>query len=322
VNKPGIALASAAVALAAASVYLLARVEPEHGRPVAHAPPREVVASPAPVPVAAHVADAAPAAEPNGAHVQPDEPPTQVDHATRQRRQASEYLARLDDPAQRQATRERALDEARRSTAGLDAKLGLTAEQYERLIELLADQDLEKRVSAARCIVNPACVEPAPDSALFSSRDQAIRDIVGDEGLRELRAFRSAEPERRVVGALQSRLENRAVLTPMQSDDLARALSDESRRQLREMYQRQQRGKAFGPPDGPTLVYADDSPTADLALQSGEASVQAIRDSAATMLTGEQLITFNRMYDELLISFRDFIRTRYTPRPADGDRTP
>ena len=170
---------------------------------------------------------------------------------------------------------------------------------------------MDKRVASARCIVDPACVVPVLDPAVSAARGKAVRALIGDQGLRELRASRALWVERELVHGLQANLANDTPLTEMQADDFTRTMFEEGHRQDVEMQQRQQRSQLFGLREGAVLRYADDSPTAELALQSGEESIQAMRDRAATMLAGEQLAAFNRMYDDLLIAFRRHIRNKY-----------
>ncbi len=321
-------LALIAATLGAGAAYLRQQVRAQPERAAQLAPPAFAghTQPAAPVPLAAPARAAASAtSRPQPLEAPPERAvlPTDQDHQGRQRRQAADYLLRHGDPAGRAALRELALDSARRSTADLARRLDLTPGQYDRLVQLIADQDLDQRLATARCAADPACVSPAPDSAVFSARDQEIRDIIGDDGLRELRAdLHAGGRERRIVDGLQARLAGGAALTVTQAADLTRALFDENRRQQRELYQRQQHGQAFRLADGTSLTYADDAPSPELALRSGEMSVQATRDRAATVLTGEQLAAFNRMHDDLLVAFRAFIRDEYAPRAPDADHTP
>ena len=66
----------------------------------------------------------------------------------------------------------------------------------------------------------------------------------------------------------------------------------------------------FSSGDGASLLYTDRAESRELMLQSGEAYVQALRDRAATQLSGEQLAVLNEMYDDLLIEFRRHLRRK------------
>ncbi len=328
------ALALAAAALAGAAAYLLYRVDAERARATqlaATAADREAAARPGGAPsgaaprAAAIPENAASTAALPEAAVPADRPPgmpTDEDHQARQRRSAAEFLRRYADPAARAEMRESELDAARRSMAGLEPELNLTAEQFERLVVLIADRDESKRIAAARCVVNPACLSPVFDTDLFGSVDQDIRDIIGDENMGALKGFRAAAAQRHAVSGLQSSLAGGQALSNAQADDLAHGLYDESLRQRREMYQRQQRQRGFSAANGAELMYAYNAPTPEIALQTAETYVQAMRDRAATQLQGEQLSAFNRMYDELLIEFRRFLRHQTEQPPQDQDHTP
>jgi hypothetical protein len=321
-NKP-VVLALLAAGIGGIGVYLLLRAHPDRMHAAVGtqaAPPRPSAGTldAGAVPASAGGTPGThPAATPA---VQPTEPRfgSADDHRARQRRLAEEFLERYADPAQRAQLRETTLDEVRRSTAGFEQRYGLTPEQYEKLVELLADEAIEQRLTAARCITDAGCITSVFNDAVFGARDQDIRDILGDEGFKELRAFRAAETDRDVVGGLQARLAPELALTPAQADSLTHALHDERLRLRRESYSRQEHleGWALAGGAAPRLEYADNLATPELMYQSGERYVQAMRDRAATMLTGEQLVAFNRMQDELLVSFRRRLRLGDLAAPA------
>lgn len=332
-NKTIVSLAATAAVLAAGAVYLSLQVDAARARTTMRSAPSPATSVPsqASEPRLAPVVNAMPVAvgaSSTDSRTQRGPASTNEDRSTRQRRQAAEYLRRLEDQAGRAGARTMALEAARRYSAGLERRANLTSDQYERLVQLLADQEMDKRLKQAKCMVNPACVDRTPDQAsawaaqYASRRDQAIRDIIGDEGLRELRNGRVTEIERRIVAGLQSRLPSTAGLTTEQAEGLTRALVEENHLQQRQLAERDQHWSYYSLRDGPTLHYDNDAPTAELALQSGEASAQAMRERGATVLTGDQLMAYNRMYDDLLIEFRRHIRFKYQSSARNGGRAP
>jgi hypothetical protein len=324
-DKPIVVLALAAIALAGAGAYLLERIDSERAplpaspagpASIAGSGPGDAPESPARVPglSAAPAAPATPASPTDSSRVDtraPGAAPAE-DPRARQRRQAAEYLAQYDDPDRRVALREGELAGVRRSTAGAAERFKLTPAQYETLVQLITEQTMERRVATARCVADPLCLKPPSNSDAHQALDRQIRDLIGDGGLRELSNFSRAERERRAVDSLRSRLSGGNALSQAQADELTAALFDESRQQDRAM--RDQHRMGFSTGEGLSLLYTDRATSMELMLQSGEAYVQAMRDRAATQLSGEQLAMLNEMYDDLLIEFRRHLR-RKAARP-------
>ena len=333
-KKPIVALVIATAALGSIAAYLLHSLDAERAQVAQREKPADgvvelpgltlhtrtttSVATPGASPGAAPTARAMQAARENRhPAISSDE-----DHATRQRKQAAEYLRRHDDPVEGAELRQQELDRVRRSLAGIEQKLGLDPEKFERLVRLVAEGETEKRVASARCIGDPLCLRTAMSTPFFSERDQQIRDIVGDEHMKDLRSFRNAEQERKLVDTLQKQMPATLALSESQAGDLALAIFDERQKQQHEMQVRQQRVRGYGLGNGFSLFYAANATTAEAALQSGEQYVQAMRDRAATVLQGDQLAAFNRNQDDLLIGFRRFVNEQIAPLVSASDGTP
>lgn len=316
-DKPVVVLTLAAIALAGTGAYLLRRIDAERA-PTPALAAESLASSPVSGTADAPTGGIAPAPGPATSPANPAEgsrtdlraPPAAPaeDQRARQRRQAAEYLARYDDPKQRAALREEELMAVRRSMAGAAQPFKLTPEQYATLLELLTDQSMERRVVTARCVTDPACVKAPANTEAYAALDRQIRDLIGDDDTRALRNFSRAKMERRAVDGLQARLSADNALSQAQADGLAVALFDEGRRQDRAL--RDQHRVGFSTGDGPSLVYASRAGSMELMLQSGEAHVQALRDRAATQISGEQLAVLNEMYDDLLIEFRRHLRRK------------
>ena len=321
-NKPVVVLTLTAIALAGAGAYLLRRIDAERARTPAMAelPAVPALSDPAAAPPVSQDATSGNAAAPAAANAATETPRADArlpaaappeDRRARNRRQAAEYLERYQDPAQRAALRKDEVTAARRSTAGAAERLKLAPEQYEKLVQLLADMSFERRVAAARCLVDWSCVSPTKTEA-YVTLDRQVGELIGESGRNELRKLGRTDMERRAVNSLQSRLSAIDALSPEQADQLAAALLDEERRLDRAM--RDQHRIGFASSDGPSLSYTDRAESLELMLQSGEAHVQALRDRAATQLSGAQLAALDEMYDDLLIEFRRHLRIKAAGR--------
>lgn len=219
------------------------------------------------------------------------------------RGQAVDFLAKYDSPEGRARLREQQIERARSSLEGFEKDHDLPPGTWQKLVEELADRELEKRALISRCALDPACVTPSGLSELTASRKQALQELLGEEGYDEMQKWAMTEPARRSVKGLSTRLPSTAPLSSAQSSALVTALTAERDAAMRDFANEGTRVKGFSNVDRMTLFYADALPP-EGRMASAEAYVQRTRARAATVLAGDQLITFNQMQDELLHDFR------------------
>ncbi|HYJ41372.1 MAG TPA: hypothetical protein VEW08_11310 [Steroidobacteraceae bacterium] len=218
------------------------------------------------------------------------------------RAQATDFLGKYDSPGGRARLRDQQIERTRALLEGFDKDRNLAPGAWQKLIEEVADTELEKRAVISRCALDPACVTPAL-SELLASRKQALQELLGDEGLDEMKNWAMTEPARRSVKGLSARLPSTAPLSSAQSSALVAALTAEREAAMRDFANEGTHIKGFSNVDRMSLFYADALP-AEGRMASAEAYVQRTRARAATVLAGEQLITFNQLQDDLLHDFR------------------
>jgi hypothetical protein len=219
------------------------------------------------------------------------------------REQAADFLGKYDSPEGRAKLREQQIERARASLAGFEKDRNLAPGTFQKIIEAVADTELEKRAMVSRCALDPACVTPPGLSELLASRKQTLQELLGEEDYDEMQKWAMTEPARRSVSGLSARLPSTAPLSSAQSSALVTALTAERDAAMRDFANEGTHIKGFSNADRMSLFYADALP-AEGRMASAEAYVQRTRARAATVLAGEQLITFNQLQDELLLDFR------------------
>lgn len=324
-NKLVVVLAATTVAGAAAALYyrqalIEARADSATKAAPAPAPVSRTVAaaaaaSPAPATASAPMsgtASPAKADSPPPATAAPGIPPPVLvsdDRKSRNQRQASEFLKRYDDPSRRGELRAQALDRTRQIFAEYAKQRNLDADQFDKLMAVLTDQELERRAAQARCQVRPDCDKPGDDyKELLARQKQTLIDMVGEDGFRELWAWGASQTDRRMADAFAKRLPDTVPWSSEQSAALASVLKEGRDAAMREMYSQRQHFKGFGNQEGVSVMYADELPTLEARLASANAFAQRMRDQAATVLSGEQLKVFNQMQEEVLLDLARFLR--------------
>lgn len=168
------------------------------------------------------------------AEVQPAAPPAMTygdeRYMQQQRRISAAFLRRYEDPTQRP---EMLADEkavVRRSTRGLAEAAGLSGEELDRLVDLLAEQRLERILADHRCRVDPSC-----DGLTYRFHDAEqhvaeVAALLGPEKHQKYRQFRLASTERSIVDQLRLRLVDGDALGSSDAERLISALWEERER--------------------------------------------------------------------------------------------
>jgi hypothetical protein len=225
--------------------------------------------------------------------------------SARNREQAEEFLRRYDNPQTRAKLLEDQVELHRSIYKPLRSELDIDAERFDRLIELFANRQLDRRVGIARCLTDTFCVRPELGDG--TQRRQAVVDLIGEENTVKLERYGRDQSRTGEFAKLQARLGPRLALSPQQLDELASALYDERIRTGREIESHGHETGTIATSYG-IIVYARDTKTLDERMASAAASIDRMRDRAGTLLNGEQLAVFNQMQDDALLVFRPFAR--------------
>jgi len=225
--------------------------------------------------------------------------------SARNREQAEEFLRHYDNPETRAKLLAGQVETHRSIYSGLRSELDIDAERFDRLIDLFANHQLDRRVRMARCLTDILCVRP--DLVDGAQWRQAIVDLIGEENTVKLEKYGRDRSRSGEFATLQARLGPQLALSPHQLDELSNALHDETNRTRREIESHGHESGAFATRYG-IIVYARDTKTLDARMASAAASIERTRDRAGTLLHGEQLTVFNQMQDDALVVFRPYAR--------------
>jgi hypothetical protein len=223
----------------------------------------------------------------------------------RNKQQAEEFLRLYDDPETRAKLLQDQLEAQRRSHSGLRSLLEIDTEHFDRLINLFAEQEIDRRARIARCLLDVFCLRP--DLVSGAERRQAVVDVIGEENTVKMEQFRSDQSRSSQFGVFQARLGPRLELSPQQLDELSSALHEAQMRARQEFESHGHEYRNFATSYG-VIVYAADTKTVDERMASAAASVDLMRDRAGALLNSEQLEVFNQMQDDSLLVFRPFVR--------------
>jgi hypothetical protein len=220
---------------------------------------------------------------------------------------ARSFLAQMADPqARADLIAERKLS-ARHTYPMLDRVLGLSAEEYARVLELFALQQLEVQEQHSRCIVEPSCELQA---LRLDDREhqQQLSALLGGERLQRFETYKNSLGERESVTQLRTRLADSQRLSDENAEELIRALAEERAALSRELAQRGEGTNVFS--IGAGMLVTSTEGSLETQLAAAEQYSQRLRERAAQYLHSEQLRLFNEMQDEQLLSLRSLLRNK------------
>lgn len=225
-----------------------------------------------------------------------------------QRRASAAYIRNYEDPARRSVMLEDRKAMVRRFTRGLADVAGLSDEEMDRLVDLVAEQGLERTLWDHRCRVDPSCDEAKHTFPNAEQHAAAIEALLGPDKYQSYRQFRLAGPERGIVEQLRLRLVDRDPLGNKAAQQLIAALWEERERYFA---QAAQRGVGLG------LSWTSDSIVVTHTVGQGPGSTvdhhalefnELTRARAAAILSPEQLRVFSEMQDEAYRTLGSILR--------------
>jgi len=219
---------------------------------------------------------------------------------------ARQYLARLDDPAQRATVLEETRSNLRRQYEPLRQKLKLDSATFEQLLTVLAEQQIQPQEKYFRCLADPDC-----DLANFGRSGNVVDDrsgellsLLGSDAFNELRDYTNSLGDRETVTQLRGRLNDSNTLRDSQADQLVAALTEERTRYQKEVTQRGATVSGWGTPQLGMLYFSGDSSSIEQRLSEAAQYSRRLRERAATVLSPQQLAAFAQLQDELLATMR------------------
>lgn len=149
----------------------------------------------------------------------------------------------LKDPEYRQAALAQARMNLEQNYPGLAEELGLAPEQADKLMDLLADLQLERNASAAITFTADGQLDPAAmdemtrrNRELQQRQDEQISALLGSAGLQQFRAYEETRAPRMQAQTVRRMMESAGMpLTDAQMRPLTDVYIAEQRRQTEEM---------------------------------------------------------------------------------------
>jgi hypothetical protein len=337
-NKLVLALATSTVGLAVASAYLWKQLDAERDRAEIAATrgaelqtqlakleerQRNVVAHDiATAPTPERSARQAVAAAQQPATVRGDVDAIALYNIQQQKRRQDALKKLLDDPAGRELFLAQARTEARAENRDLARELQLTGEEYDRLIDLLAEHKMQQRDLFSRADDTITADISNELNALRDRLAQNIGDLLGQEKAEQYAAYDDSRAVRTQVRRLRGVLTEGDALTDEQTSRLVAALQKERKAFNKEMQRRipnERVSSSMGTWYGGEFRSDRTSRAAaqEHFLQQTEEFAQRLRRSAAEILSAPQLRAFAQMQDEWLTEQR--LETRTTVVAGQDD---
>jgi len=214
---------------------------------------------------------------------------------------ARQFLARYDDSNQRPVLLEEQRTVIRRQYEKLKEQLKLSDSEFEQLVTMLAEEQLQAQEHWARCAVDSGCdIKTRPYSPV--DRAQEYQAMLGVEGAEAFTNFRKSISERDAVIQLRGRLTDTNFLPEAQAEKLIMALAEERERFSQEASARGAKVTGWGTNLG-MLMYTEDSGIPDQFIAEATQYSQRLRNRASSILTPAQLAAYTQMQNELIAMF-------------------
>ena len=224
-----------------------------------------------------------------------------------QRKYHEQLIKRLDDPEQRAEMLEEFRMMVRSSNPRLAQTLKMSGEEAERLIELLAQQQLDQQEKFARCSVDSSCDFRPIGREDAGANERALANLLGPERRQEFEHYRNTMGERRSVTELRTRLSDADYLPEEKAEALIVVLADERNRISLDASKRGGGVTGIGNGTGMILITPSGG-TPEAQFESAQENSRRLRTRAAEVLTPAQMRVFEEMQEELLRSTRQQLR--------------
>jgi hypothetical protein len=243
----------------------------------------------------------------------------------RQRDAAARLLSQYEDPIGRERLMANARAAQRRSLDRFPQVAGLTDDETNRLVDLLAQQQVEARVKAAQCFVDEACTPPPRASASLDRKaiTQQIADFLGPATAERYELYQGTLEERRSVTGLRARLPDNHVLAEADAERLIEVLARERQKYVGEIEQAGGRVRSLGAGGAGSIRYRQveagrgEGLRVTVDLESAVDFSERMRSAASQVLTDDQLRVFSEMQDDLLAVLRQRVRAQQM-RPTNA----
>lgn len=187
---------------------------------------------------------------------------------------------------------------------GLQRRLGVDHERWQRFMEVVAAQELGYLVAALDCKKERNCEQPDIGQDQHAREFQEIVDVLGPAHANAVARFRQSSLERFGMSQMQVELAEQARIPEPEAEKLIESLAQVRMDYENELAARDKRVGRFYTAGG-ALLYDQDLVTADERLEDAARYSRRLRSKAAEVLNGAPLAAFDRQQDRLLELLRE-----------------
>ena len=220
---------------------------------------------------------------------------------------ADRELAKLLDPAKRRAMLDETKAGSRRQFPQLAQVLQLSDFEYDRLLELLAEQQLAGHERMLRCALDSTCKFPGVDRAYHDSQELEVAALIGADRQQRLEKYQQSLNERSAVTQFRGGLPDKDRLSDAKAEQLIAAIAEEHQRFEAEIVQ-SGAGVSGLNTGGVSFALSPEEAGAEKRLAEGTEYLGRVRERATPILTAGQLAVFNEMLDEGLRQLQFHVR--------------
>ena len=209
----------------------------------------------------------------------------------------------LEDPDKRAAKMREFRDNHRREFPNLAQGVGLSEDEHNRLLDLLAEQQMDHLDATYRCVLDPDC-DPGRIPYLRNRNPRAeLTQLLGEERFQRFNDYRDNVQERRIVANLRGEASDALRINDKQAERLVEVLGDERRKFLKEFEQRGVEYSGLNNGYG-SLYYSSTAQGAEARVAEASEFQRRQRERAAEILTPQQLQFFTERQERGLADAR------------------
>lgn len=201
--------------------------------------------------------------------------------------------AMLEDPDKRAAAIQDFRVNEQRNMPRLGEHLGLREDEYDRLLELLAEQRIRHLEALYQCALNPNCDVMTGGAGRGQANRRELVDVLGAEKAQQFENYRDNLQERVIVTDWRGDLPDSLRLSDTQTEQLVDALGDERRRIVKEWEQRGASENGMRNEYG-SLLYSSTAQGVEQRVAEASEAQRRQQERASRVLTAEQLDVFTK----------------------------
>jgi hypothetical protein len=209
----------------------------------------------------------------------------------------------FSDPATRKQLVEERIPGFRDQFIVLERRLEKPADQWQRFLETVATQAIDRRGGSSICARDVECQKRSLGPEAHARWEQEIRDVLGDADMKQYQTFNYALSERKSVELLQAELPLPQQLSEKAAEDLIASLSEVRLAAEKNIQEGNGSFQRFSG-DGYVVVYPPNLKTLDERLDYAAEHFKNLRERAGTLLNPVQLAAYEEQQEEALRRLR------------------